>query len=494
VLLLNFSSTIFLFFFLPITIIGYYLIRSELKNMFLLAASLLFYAWGEPKLVLLLVASILVNYLLALRIEPRRERSSGKAYVIAMLLWNFGVLFYYKYLAFTLVNINAAFGTSISVPDIALPLGISFFTFRAVSYCLDVYWGTSAAQINPINTALYISFFPQVAMGPITRYSEFETQFKDRTVSIDSLSDGIKRIVVGLAKKVILADQLGIMVDAVFNTPDAERTMLAAWLGILGYLLQLYFDFSGYSDMAIGIGAMFGFQTPENFQYPYLSKSIVEYWARWHITLGTWLKVYLYTPVFRALHGKNILGRKISSQYADYAALAAVWLFAGIWHGAAWHYVAYGLYYCFFIILERIWENYQKQKRKRLKLKKQPQTKAQAALAHLYFFVVLIFGQLMFRVPGGGAFLPYVKTMFGLMGNAVYTVADIYTLSTNWIVMLVAVVFCIPWSVYISRLIECSEYFRWINCLMPIYYAVLFVLAISFMIGGTYQAFIYFNF
>ena len=209
---MSFSSTIFLFFFFPITVIGYYLIRSELKNLFLLVASLLFYAWGEPRLVCLLTTSILVNYLLALRIEPRRERASGKAYVAVMLLWNFGVLFYYKYLAFAVTNVNAAFGTSISIPDIALPLGISFFTFRAVSYCLDVYWGTSAAQLNPINTALYISFFPQVTMGPIARYGEFEAQLKDRKVSIDSLSDGVKRIVVGLAKKVILADQLGIMV------------------------------------------------------------------------------------------------------------------------------------------------------------------------------------------------------------------------------------------------------------------------------------------
>lgn len=491
---MSFSSIIFLFFFLPFAVIGYHLVRSELKNLFLLAVSLLFYAWGEPKLVFLLLASILVNYLLALRIEPRRERSSGKAYVIVMLLWNFGVLFYYKYLAFAVVNINAAFGTSISIPDIALPLGISFFTFRAVSYCLDVYWGTSAAQINPINTALYISFFPQVAMGPITRYSEFETQFKGRKVSIDSLSDGVKRIVVGLAKKVILADQLGIMVDSIFSTPDAERTVLAAWLGILGYMFQLYFDFSGYSDMAIGIGAMFGFQTPENFQYPYWSKSIVEYWSRWHITLGTWLKVYLYTPVFRSIYGKSILGKTVSAQYADYAALIVVWLFAGIWHGAAWHYVAYGLYYCFFIILERIWDDYQKRKRKRLKLKKQPQTKGQAALAHLYFFGVIIFGQLLFRVPGAGAFLPYVKTMFGLTGAAACTGADLYTLQSNWVILLISVICCIPIPV---RLKQNSLTNRWpsvMDMLNPLWHAVLYIVGIAFAIGGTYQAFIYFNF
>lgn len=490
---MSFSSIIFLFFFLPFAVIGYYLIRSELKNVFLLATSLLFYAWGEPKLVFLLLASILVNYLLALRIEPRRERSSGKAYVIVMLLWNFGVLFYYKYLAFAVVNINAAFGTSISIPDIALPLGISFFTFRAVSYCLDVYWGTSAAQINPINTALYISFFPQVAMGPITRYSEFETQFKGRKVSIDSLSDGVKRIVVGLAKKVILADQLGIMVDSIFSTPDAERTVLAAWLGILGYMFQLYFDFSGYSDMAIGIGAMFGFQTPENFQYPYWSKSIVEYWSRWHITLGTWLKVYLYTPVFRSIYGKSILGKTVSAQYADYAALIVVWLFAGIWHGAAWHYVAYGLYYCFFIILERIWDDYQKRKRKRLKLKKQPQTKGQAALAHLYFFGVIIFGQLLFRVPGAGAFLPYVKTMFGFMGKGMTDALSVFLLKESLILLVISLIGATP----ILRLMS-----KWIRSKQPVgeillsgivAVALLFI-SCAFISTGSYNPFLYFNF
>ena len=439
---MSFSSIIFLFFFLPFAVIGYYLIRSELKNLFLLAASLLFYAWGEPKLVLLLLA---------------------------------------------------AFGTSISIPDIALPLGISFFTFRAVSYCLDVYWGTSAAQTNPINTALYISFFPQVAMGPITRYSEFEAQLKGRKVSIDGLSDGVKRIVVGLAKKVILADQLGIMVDSIFNTPDAERTVLAAWLGILSYLFQLYFDFSGYSDMAIGIGAMFGFQTPENFQYPYLSKSVVEYWSRWHITLGTWLKVYLYTPVFRAVYGESVMSKKISAQYADYAALIVVWLFAGIWHGAAWHYVAYGLYYCSFIILERIWDDNQKRKRKRLKLKKQPQTKVQAALAHLYFLGVIIFGQLLFRVPGAGAFLPDVKTMFGLMGKGMTDALSVFLLRESLILLVISLIGATPMLKIISKWIKSKQPVGEILLSGIVAVALLFI-SCAFISTGSYNPFLYFNF
>ena len=302
---MSFSSPFFLFFFGPIAVIGYYIIRCELRNLFLLAVSLLFYAWGEPKLVLLLLASIFVNYLFALCMERWREYKSGKVCVAFMILWNFGVLCYYKYLAFALTNVNALFGSSFVIPDIALPLGISFFTFRAVSYCLDVYWGTSPAQLNILNTALYISFFPQIMMGPITRYCEFECQLKNRSVIVNDLAEGVKRIVAGLAKKVILADTLGIMVDSIFKTPDAERTVLAAWLGIIGYLFQLYFDFSGYCDMAIGIGRIFGFKTPENFQNPYWSKSVVEFWSKWHITLGTWLKVYLYTPVFRAFYGKK---------------------------------------------------------------------------------------------------------------------------------------------------------------------------------------------
>ena len=471
---MTFSSTIFLFFFLPITVIGYYLIRSELKNLFLLVASLLFYAWGEPRLVCLLTTSILVNYLLALRIEPRRERASGKAYVAVMLLWNFGVLFYYKYLAFAVTNVNAAFGTSISIPDIALPLGISFFTFRAVSYCLDVYWGTSAAQLNPINTALYISFFPQVTMGPIARYGEFEAQLKDRKVSIDSLSDGVKRIVVGLAKKVILADQLGIMVDAVFSTPGTGRTTMAAWMAAIAYTLQIYYDFSGYSDMAIGIGQLFGFHFSENFDKPYTSKSLSEFWRRWHISLGSWFRDYVYIPLG---------GSRVKSQSRRIWNLFVVWVLTGLWHGAAWNFLAWGLLNFAVIAFEKVAKIPQKLKRPLGRYAYQAFT-----------MLTVMFGWVFFRAAGLKNGLVYLACMFGFMGNAVCTEADLYIIQSNWVILVIGVICCIPLPARLKQnsLIDSRSFV--IDMLNPLWYAVLYIVGIAFAIGGTYQAFIYFNF
>lgn len=470
---MSFSSTIFLFFFLPIAVIGYYLIRSELKNVFLLAVSLLFYAWGEPKLVLLLLASILLNYLLALRIEPRRERSSGKAYVIVMLLWNFGVLFYYKYLAFAVVNINAAFGTSISIPDIALPLGISFYTFRAVSYCLDVYRGTSAAQINPINAALYISFFPQVTMGPITRYSEFEAQLKSRTVSIDSLSNAVKRIVVGLAKKVILADQLGIMVDAVFSTPGTERTAMAAWLSAIAYTLQILYDFSGYSDMAIGIGQLFGFHFSENFDKPYTSKSLSEFWRRWHISLGAWFRDYVYIPLG---------GSRVQGQARRIWNLFVVWVLTGLWHGAAWNFVAWGLLNFAVIAFEKVTKIPQK-------LKHPIGRYAYQAFTML----TVMFGWVLFRAGGLKNGFMHLACMFGLMGKGMTDTLSVFLLRESLILLVISLIGATPILMIISKWIKSKQPVGEIFLSGVAAVALLFI-SCAFISTGSYNPFLYFNF
>lgn len=470
---MSFSSIIFLFFFLPFAVIGYYLIRSELKNVFLLATSLLFYAWGEPKLVLLLLASILINYLLALRIEPRRERSSGKAYVIVMLLWNFGVLFYYKYLAFAVVNINAAFGTSISIPDIALPLGISFYTFRAVSYCLDVYRGTSAAQINPINAALYISFFPQVTMGPITRYSEFEAQLKSRTVSIDSLSNAVKRIVVGLAKKVILADQLGIMVDAVFSTPGTERTVMAAWLSAIAYTLQILYDFSGYSDMAIGIGQLFGFHFSENFDKPYTSKSLSEFWRRWHISLGAWFRDYVYIPLG---------GSRVQGQARRIWNLFVVWVLTGLWHGAAWNFVAWGLLNFAVIAFEKVTKIPQK-------LKHPIGRYAYQAFTML----TVMFGWVLFRVGGLKNGFMHLACMFGLTGKGMTDTLSVFLLKESLILLVISLIGATPILMIISKWMKSKQPVGEIFLSGVAAVALLFI-SCAFISTGSYNPFLYFNF
>lgn len=487
-----FTTMSFLFVFLPLTILGYYLIHPKLKNLFLLAASLAFYAWGEPKFILIFMVSIAANYTIALLINKLENRVDLKRLVLIIALFaNVGLLFYYKYLMFAVTTVNQVFGRNISIPNIALPLGISFFTFRSISYILDVYWGTSEAQKNPINAALYISFFPQVSMGPITKSYAFLPQLSERGFHFNKFSDGIRRFILGMAKKLIIADVLSIIVNPIFALPHDERTVIAAWCGVIGYILQLFFDFSGYSDMAIGIGKMFGFDTPENFDYPYMSKGIGEFWGRWHITLGAWLKDYIYTPIFRAL-----LDKKKPVFWCDIFGLLCVWLIAGVWHGAAWHYVAYGLYYFLFIALERTVDYYKKERRKKLKLKKQPETKVEVVLAHIYFVIVLIFGQLLFRVDTLGNYIPYIRTMFGFGGNQFTNQFTNFTLRSSAGLFFIGILFCFPIGKKVKSILEKNKYLNSFSeyLVQPIAYLALFIVSISYMLISTSNPFLYFNF
>ena len=494
---MSFTDPIFLFLFFPLLIAGYYLIRQELKNIFLLVSSVIFYALNDFDMIWLLLTIIVANYFLGLAVESVHESQILKKILLfLMIAVNFGILFYYKYLLFAVENVNRLFQTNIALSSITLPLGISFITFRSVSYCLDVYWGTCKAEKNPLNVALYISFFPQVTMGPTTKFHEFQPQLCKRNFSMENMEDGAKRIIIGLAKKLILANQLGIVVDKVFLMQDSERTVLAAWIGIIGYLLQLYYDFAGYSDIAIGLGKLFGFQTPENFDYPYMAKSAAEFWNRWHMTLGAWLKDYIYVPVFRTCNGRKLklLKQEISFRHADYIALFAVWTFSGVWHGAAWNFILFGYYYCFFIILERIKENKAKARRKRLKLKKQPETKLQAMRAHIYTLVVVVFGQLLFRVDAAGDFIPYVKSMFGASGLICNT-ESVYLWHQISIVFTIGAVLAMP------ILKKCSEMMRvyvitnrLMEFLKPIFYLAVLLLVMTFVFTDTYQSFIYFQF
>lgn len=487
---MSFSTPVFLFLFFPLTILGYYLIHPKLKNAFLTIASLAFYAWGEPRFIVVFAATILFNYLAGVLLGRIKELKNTKRLVmIAALAVNIGLLFYYKYLMFGTEIINDIFKAGLTVKEIALPLGISFFTFRSISYILDVYWCTSEAQKNPVNVALYISFFPQVSMGPITKSNVFLSQINNRHFDLDIFTDGIKRFIVGMAKKLIIADTLSVIVDPVFSMAADERTVVAAWYGIIGYCLQLYFDFSGYSDMAIGLGKMFGFETPENFDYPYMSKGAVEYWNRWHITLGAWLKDYLYTPVFRSLYNK-----KKPVFLCDVLGLIAVWLVAGIWHGAAWHYVMYGLYYCTFIILERTIEYYEKKKRKKLKQKKKPETKWHAALSHIYFIFVLIFGQLLFRIDNLGDFFPYVGNMFG--ANVFTDSYSTFTLKSMLGIFVLGILFCFPVAKKVREILQKQKglYVFADKVLMTAVYVGMFLICVAYMQISTYNPFLYNNF
>lgn len=437
-----------------------------------MVASLLFYAWGEPQLVFLLIASILVNYLLALRIESCREHSSGKAYVVVMLIWNFGILFFYKYLTFAVGNLNAFFGTTFSIPNTTLPLGISFFTFRAVSYCLDVYRGTSTAQINPFNTALYISFFPQVIMGPIARYREFEVQLKDRKVSVDSLSDGVKRIVIGLAKKVILADQLGILVDAIFDMPNAERTVLAAWLAAIAYTLQILYDFSGYSDMSIGISQMFGFQFSENFDRPYTSKSLSEFWRRWHISLGAWFRDYVYIPLG---------GSRVKSQARRIWNLFVVWILTGLWHGAAWNFVAWGMLNFVVIAFEKV-----------TKVPQKLENPLGRYVYQAFTMLMVMFGWVLFRANGLKNALAYCAGMFSLMGNGITDTLSTFLLKDNLILLVLSFIGATPVLRVISKYVKSKQTVG--EIISGTVTVALLLISCAFISIGSYNPFLYFNF
>lgn len=372
-----FSSAVFLLIFLPIVFVGNLLIWKKLSNAFLLFASLVFYAWGEPYLVLLLVASILVNWGCGLVLS----RITGKLRNVVLyvgIVCNLGAFGYYKYAGFFVRALNDIVGRQVlTVPDIALPIGISFFTFQALSYIIDVYRNNTEASANPVNVALYISFFPQLIAGPIVKYRDINKQIETRSASWIDVSDGFKRFIYGLGKKVLIANVLGKCVDTIYSYGIAVIDCKAAWIGALAYTFQIYYDFSGYSDMAIGLGQIFGFRIPENFQYPYLSRSISEFWRRWHISLGSWFREYVYIP----------LGGNRKGTIRTCINLIIVFFLTGLWHGAAVSFVIWGLYHGFWVVIER------------LGLKKTILDKS-VIISRVYTFLVVTFGWVLFRAKG----------------------------------------------------------------------------------------------
>ncbi|MBQ5312118.1 MAG: MBOAT family protein, partial [Oscillospiraceae bacterium] len=339
-----FSSPIFLFAFLPVTLGLYYLSGKRYRNVILLVMSVLFYAWGEPDFILILGVSVCANHYFGLLAEKYRGTSSGKAVIVLDVLWNTGIFFIFKYLDFTLRNINAVTGADLTLPGIALPIGLSFFTFQAMSYVFDVYRG-KRSQRNILDTALYIMFFPQLIAGPIVRYETVAEQINDRRENTDDFIYGIRRFTIGLAKKVILSNSCAVVADIGFDGDASALPAWLAWLAALSYSLQIYFDFSGYSDMAIGLGRLFGFHFNENFDHPSCAKSVSEFWRRWHISLGTWFRDYVYFPLG---------GSRVSSKLRLVMNLFVVWMLTGIWHGASWNFVAWGLMYFVLITFEKL--------------------------------------------------------------------------------------------------------------------------------------------
>ena len=462
-----FSSMTFVFMFLPIVCALYLMSNKRFHNPILLAASILFYAWGEPKYLAIMLLTILINYAGALAVEKFNKHK--KLWLILTIIVDLGFLIYFKYFNFIIDNINNLFHAHISALDVIMPIGISFYTFQALSYVIDVFRGDCKAQKDVYKLALYICLFPQLIAGPIVKYHDVAEQIEDREVNFDKVNLGVKRFIIGLAKKMLIANTLGAIADKIFTQPADTFTPLVAWLGGISYTLQLYYDFSGYSDMAIGLGLIFGFHFMENFNYPYISKSITEFWRRWHISLSTWFKQYLYIP----------LGGNRISKNRTYINLGIVFLLTGIWHGASWNFVFWGLWNGFFIILEKMtgWHN----ETDKLSIK---------ILKHLYTIFVFVLGWVMFRADNMTYAWTYLKNMFGLVPVHDITYKMIYYVDNVEIITLIIGILC---AMPIFRnMIHIEK--KPVKLLVNIWLLVLFILSSASIAASTYNPFIYFRF
>lgn len=469
-----FSSSIFLFVFLPLILCGYYLMKLEYRNIFLLIVSLFFYMWGEPKFVWIMILSIIINYcagLIIFHTNHRYGKNMSNIVLAVGILANLGLLMYFKYWNFAISSINQLVGTDIALRNIALPIGISFFTFQGMSYIIDLYRGNAKVQRNIINMALYIALFPQLVAGPIVRYIDINEQIEDRETTFDKFVIGTRRFIIGLSKKVIIANQVGYIADQIFNNTLSELSMSIAWVGAICYTIQIYFDFSGYSDMAIGLGKMFGFDFLENFNYPYISKSVTEFWRRWHISLSSWFRDYIYIPL-----GGNRSGNV-------YFNLLVVFLVTGLWHGAAWNFVLWGLWHGMFLIIERIIK------------KNNIRFKIPGTIKWAITMLVVIVGWVLFRAPNLEFAWEYIKVMFSMKMNKNMSMTAFWYLTPKVIVTLIlGIMASLPLNQYAKKKFSILEgtYFKII--LMNIGTIILFFFSIMYVITSTYNPFIYFRF
>ena len=467
-----FASAIFLFLFLPITIIGYFLIKPKYRNFWLFIMSLVFYAWGGLIYAILFIFSAYINFLFGIWMEKNRRR---KELILSLsIVWNLGILAYFKYSSFILLNLQAVIqifipSFKINIVSVPLPIGISFFTFQIMTYVIDLYREEIKVQKKFINLGLYIMLFPQLIAGPIVRYIDIEKEINNRKVDINLIDEGIKRFILGLGKKIFIANIMGTWADTVFNTPLEKINTPLAWLGIFGYTMQIFFDFSAYSDMAIGLGKIFGFHFLENFNYPYISRNIQEFWRRWHISLSQWFKDYLYIP----------LGGNRKGGIRTYINLLTVFFLTGLWHGASWNFIFWGIFHGLFLIIER------------LGLKKFLE-KIPKILQHFYTMIIVI---IFFRSNSFIFALKYLKKLF--IPNFIYMESFLVELETlKLFIALCAIVFSTPIvpklrNVLLNNIFKnkfCYEIFR------NFIYIIFFLLSVIFLAGSNFNPFIYFHF
>lgn len=470
-----FASLIFLCIFLPVSLVFYYINPNRhYRNGVLIISSLVFYAWGEPKWISILLFVTFFTYLNGLMVEKYAGSGRGKVIVALAVTGNLMFLVLFKYTGFLLDTVNSITGMNIDIPRIHLPIGISFYTFQTISYVIDVYRGDVKAQRNPLKLLLYVSMFHQLIAGPIVRYKDIAEDIDHRKETWEMIQPGVRRFTVGLAKKVLLANIAGDLAKGFLDGNLVRLSVAGAWTGILLYAFQIYFDFSGYSDMAIGLGKMFGFKYKENFNYPYISKSFTEFWRRWHISLGTFFRDYLYIPLGgnRKNHLRNLF---------------AVWFLTGLWHGASWNFVLWGLFNFVFIFLEKVFLG---------KLLE----KAPAILSRLYFIVFVLVGWTFFYFTDTSRLFAYLGAMFGSAGRSLVDFNATLTLQNNLIFIVICLVACAPTGEIIAKALKklpvekTKLVFGLKAYVKPLLYLLVFITTLVFMVSQTYNPFLYFRF
>lgn len=463
-----FSSLTFLYYFLPLTLVLYFLSPKRLKNTVLLLTSLVFYGWGEPKYVLLMGLSILLGYGFGLLVEKYRDKKAGGAFCAISVAVSLSFLLCFKYADFFLENLNKAAGLGLPLPGLALPIGISFYTFQIISYTVDVYRGEKA-QRNPIHLAAYVSMFPQLIAGPIVRYSNIAEQLSAREHSLKEAALGIRRFVIGLGKKILLANQLGELCS-VFRASQ-EKSVLFYWMYAIAFSLHIYFDFSGYSDMAIGLGRVLGFRFLENFNYPYISASVTEFWRRWHISLGSWFRDYVYIPLGGNRKG---LGRQLVN-------ILVVWMLTGFWHGAAWNFVLWGLYFAFFLMIEKLWL-----------LKRLERSRY---LSHIYTLFLVMISFVIFHGESMGQVVSDLAGLVGAGGIPFVSAEAVYYLRSFGVVLLAGGIGATPFvSALFRKISENPAGGKILNLAEPFALAGLLLIMTAYLVDGSFNPFLYFRF
>ena len=465
-----FADLVFIYMFLPVNLAIYYLSKNKVyRNLVLILFSLFFYSWGEPVWVCLLIFSSLVDYTCGLVIDKNRGKPMAKVAVFMSLLINLGLLGIFKYSSFFAENLNFVLGTSFSIKKFALPVGISFYTFQTISYTIDVYRDETEVQHSFLNFLMYVSLYFQLVAGPIVRYRDVAMEIDSRKECLNDFSHGLTRFCIGLTKKVMIANVAGKLSETYLNASEGTLTVLGAWFGAVLFSIQIYYDFSGYSDMAIGLGNMFGFHFLENFNYPYISRTVSEFWRRWHMSLGNFFRDYVYIP----------LGGNRRHQLLN---LLAVWFLTGLWHGASWNFIVWGLFYCVFIMIEKVIGE------KRLQ-------KIPSVIMHVYLLLVVIVGWVLFYFEDLQQGINYITVMFG-NSNALYNPNDMIDFYNNIIWAAVAIILSTPvLKLAKEKMVNKNKYLDafW-GTVIPIVNIILLVLCTSFLTGQSYNPFLYYKF